>query len=105
ATAPVIDGAVDPVWAQAGVVTTEKQVLGTDGAIARVRTLWRGQTLYVLAEVTDPVVDVSGSDPWTQDSVEIYVDAGNAKNGPYRYDDTQIRINADNAVSFGTGDE
>lgn len=105
ATAPTIDGAVDASWANAGVVTTAKQVSGTDGAIARVRTLWQGQTLYVLAEVTDPVVDVSGSDPWTQDSVEIYVDAGNAKNGPYRYDDTQIRINADNVVSFGTGDE
>ncbi|MGC5054218.1 endo-1,4-beta-xylanase [Micromonospora sp. DT48] len=105
ATAPVIDGAVDAVWAQAGSVTTAKQVSGTDGATAEVRTLWRGQTLYVLAEVTDPVVDVTGSDPWTQDSVEIYVDAGNVKNGPFRYDDTQIRINADNVVSFGTGDE
>ncbi len=105
ATAPVIDGRVDPAWAAAGVVTTAKEVSGTDGATAQVRTLWRGQMLYVLAEVTDPVVDVSGSDPWTQDSVEIYVDAGNAKNGSYRYDDTQIRINADNAVSFGTGDE
>ncbi|MDG4798284.1 endo-1,4-beta-xylanase [Micromonospora sp. WMMD1082] len=105
ATAPVIDGTVDAVWANAGTVTTAKEVSGTDGAIAQVRTLWRDQTLYVLAEVADPVVDVSGSDPWTQDSVEIYVDAGNAKNGTYRYDDTQIRINADNAVSFGTGDE
>ncbi|GIJ26430.1 endo-1,4-beta-xylanase A [Micromonospora qiuiae] len=104
-TAPVIDGTVDAVWAQAGAVTTTKQVSGTGGATANVRTLWRGQTLYVLAEVTDPVVDVSGSDPWTQDSVEIYVDAGNAKNGSFRYDDTQIRINADNRVSFGTGDE
>ncbi|MFJ8581110.1 endo-1,4-beta-xylanase [Micromonospora sp. NPDC093277] len=105
ATAPVIDGTVDAAWARAGAVTTAKKVSGTDGATAKVRTLWRGQTLYVLAEVTDPTVDVSGSDPWTQDSVEIYVDAGNAKNGAYRYDDTQIRISADNVVSFGTGDE
>ena len=105
AEAPVIDGAVDAGWANATTVTTAKQVSGTDGATAQVRTLWRGQTLYVLAEVTDPVVDVSGSDPWIQDSVEIYVDAGNFKNGSYRYDDTQIRINADNVVSFGTGDE
>ncbi|MFY1668985.1 endo-1,4-beta-xylanase [Plantactinospora sp. WMMB334] len=104
-TAPVIDGAVDTAWADARAVTTAKAVSGTDGATATVRTLWRDQTLYVLAEVADPVVDVSGSDPWTRDSVEIYVDGGNAKNGPYRYDDTQIRINAENGVSFGTGDE
>jgi len=51
------------------------------------------------------VVAVSLKNPWIQDSVEIYVDPGNAKNGSYRYDDTQIRISADNAVSFGTGDE
>ncbi|MRG61172.1 polysaccharide deacetylase family protein [Agromyces sp. CFH 90414] len=105
--APAIDGAVDEAWADATAtaVTTGKLVSGADGATATVRTLWSGDTLYVLAEVADPVVDVSGSDPWIQDSVEIYVDPGNAKNGSYRYDDTQIRISAANAVSFGTGDE
>jgi len=102
---PVIDGAVDATWADAGLVTTGKQVSGTGGATANVRTLWKDQTLYVLAEVTDPIVDLTGSDPWTKDSVEIYVDGGNFKNGPFRFDDTQIRINADNGVSFGTGDE
>src|SRR6185312_7202020 len=105
AAAPVIDGTVDAGWADAGSVTTDKQVNGTGGASANVRTLWKDQTLYVLAEVTDPIVDLTGSDPWTKDSVEIYVDGGNFKNGPYRFDDTQIRINADNGVSFGTGDE
>ncbi|GAA1822174.1 endo-1,4-beta-xylanase [Agromyces salentinus] len=103
--APVVDAAIDEAWSDANAVTTSKQVQGTDGAVANVRTLWKGDTLYVLAEVADPVVDVSGSDPWTQDSVEVYVDPGNAKNGSYRYDDTQIRISAANAVSFGTGDE
>jgi endo-1,4-beta-xylanase len=104
-TAVTIDGAVDPAWAGANAVTTAKAIEGEDGAVATVRTLWRDQTLYVLAEVADPVIDVSGSDPWTQDSVEIFVDAGNAKNGAYRPADTQIRINADNVTSFGTGDE
>lgn len=103
--APVIDGAADAAYDDANAVTTAKQVQGTDGALATVRTLWSDDTLYVLAEVADPVVDVSGSDPWIQDSVELYVDGGNFKNGSFRYDDTQIRISAENAVSFGTGDE
>ncbi len=104
--APAIDGDVDDVWAEASEpVTTAKEVQGSGGAVATVRTLWRDRTLYVLAEVADPVVDVSGSDPWVQDSVEVYVDAGNAKNGAYRDLDTQIRVSAENAVSFGTGDE
>jgi endo-1,4-beta-xylanase len=105
ALAPVIDGALDPVWSTSSSVQTIKQVSGSNGAIGTFHLLWKGQTLYVYAEVADPTVDVSGSDPWIQDSVEIYVDGGNAKNGSYRYDDTQIRINADNAVSFGSGDE
>ena len=105
ATAPTIDGVVDAgLWDAANVVTTGKQIEGTDSASANVRTLWNGSTLYVLAEVTDAQIDVSGSDPWIQDSVEIYVDGGNAKNGAYRPDDTQIRISATNVTSFGTGD-
>ena len=105
AAAPVIDGEIDAAWEAATEIETGKQVEGTSGATATARTLWRGDQLYVLMEVTDPVVDVSGSDPWIQDSVEIYVDAGNFKNGSYRYDDTQIRISADNVVTFGAGDE
>ncbi|MBL0885584.1 endo-1,4-beta-xylanase [Myceligenerans indicum] len=102
---PVIDGVADKAYRKATPVTTARRIDGETGAEATVRSVWSGSTLYVLAEVTDPVVDVSGSDPWIQDSVEIYVDAGNAKNGAYRADDTQIRISAENAVSFGTGDE
>jgi endo-1,4-beta-xylanase len=104
-TEVTIDGSIDPAWADANAVTTAKTIQGDGGAVATVRTLWRDDTLYVLAEVADPVIDLSGSDPWVQDSVEIYVDAGNAKNGAYRPEDTQIRINADNVTSFGTGDE
>jgi hypothetical protein len=69
-----------------------------------VKTLWKGNALYVLMHVHDDVLDDTASDPWQKDSVEIYVDAGNYKNGAYRPDDTQIRINYKNEVSFGTGD-
>ncbi|PJJ71080.1 endo-1,4-beta-xylanase [Diaminobutyricimonas aerilata] len=105
AAEPVIDGGVDPMWAGAAVVRTDTEVEGAGGASADVHVLWVDDVLYVLAEVADAQVDVSGSDPWIQDSVEFFVDAGNVKNGPYRYDDTQIRISAANVVSFGTGDE
>ncbi|MCM0641218.1 endo-1,4-beta-xylanase [Cellulomonas wangsupingiae] len=103
--APTVDGDVDDVWADAEAVTSAKQVSGTATAVGEFRTLWSDDTLYVLAEITDPDIDVTGSDPWIQDSVEIYVDAGNYKNGAYRAEDTQIRISAENVVSFGTGDE
>lgn len=104
ASAPTIDGEVDDVWSGVDPVGTDLLIEGEVGATAQVRTLWRGDQLYVLAEVTDAVVDSTGTNPWTQDSVEIYVDAGNAKTGSYRPLDSQIRIGADGAVTFGTGD-
>jgi endo-1,4-beta-xylanase len=104
-TAPTIDGVEDPVWAQASTVSTDKQVSGTSTATATVKTLWKGNTLYVFMHVTDPALDATASDPWQQDSVEIYVDDLNAKSGSYRADDTQIRISYLNVTSFGTGDE
>ncbi|WP_182113274.1 MULTISPECIES: endo-1,4-beta-xylanase [unclassified Actinotalea] len=106
--APTVDGAVDEVWALSEPVTTDTVIEGDGtGATASVRTLWSGDgsTLHVLAEVTDPQLDATSSDPWVQDSVEIFVDAGNVRNGPYRADDTQIRISYLNEVSFGTGDQ
>ena len=105
-TAPVIDGSVDDVWQAATSVHTGNTVEGSaDGATADVRTLWADDTLYVLFEVADPVLDVSGSDPWVQDSVELFIDAGNAKNGGYRDSDSQMRVSATNSRSFGTGDQ
>jgi endo-1,4-beta-xylanase len=104
-TVPTIGGSEDAVWAEANTVSTDKQVDGTDTATATVKTLWKGSTLYVLMHVTDPSLDASASNPWEQDSVEIYVDNVNAKSGPYRADDTQIRISYKNVTSFGTGDE
>jgi endo-1,4-beta-xylanase len=102
---PVIDGTRDSVWDAAAEVSTTLQVTGADGAVGVFELLWENNMLYLFATVEDSDVDVSGSDPWTQDSIEVYVDGGNFKNGSYRYDDTQIRINAQNVVSFGTGDE
>jgi endo-1,4-beta-xylanase len=103
--APSIDGAVDAAWADAKVVRTSKVQSGAaDGATADVRTLWQNDTLYVLATVTDPHLDVSSSNAYEQDSVELFIDPGNAKNGSYRAEDTQLRINANNLHSFGTGD-
>lgn len=104
--AVVVDGMIDQAWQEANSVQTSKTVEGSsDGATANVRTLWADDTLYVLFEVTDPVLDVSGSDPWVQDSVELFIDAGNSKNGGYTDADAQLRISATNTRSFGTGDQ
>lgn len=102
--APTVDGQVDAAYADAAVATTGRTVEGSaEGASAEVRMLWQGNTLYALFDVTDPVIDLSGSDPWQQDSVELFLDLGNTKAGTYGPNDTQIRISADNVLSFGSG--
>lgn len=105
ATAPTIDGTKDAAWAQASTVTTGKLLSGAaGGATATVYQLWKDNYLYVLADVTDPTIDTSSPNAYEQDSVEIFTDPGNAKNGSYRPDDAQMRIGVDNAHSFGAGD-
>ncbi len=104
AAPPTIDAIVDESWTAANTVATDTIVEGgADGASAVVSTLWDDDTLYVLAEVTDATPDVSASDPYQQDSVEVFLDPGNTKNGAYLGDDAQIRISAENVVSFGAG--
>ena len=98
---PVIDGTVDEAWADAPAVTTDVQIEGTDGAAASIRLLWSEGALYVLAEVTDPVLNAANSNAWEQDSVEIFVNPGNTKAGAYGPDDGQYRISYTNAQSLG----
>lgn len=102
--APAVDGVVDDVWAGIPSVTTGNTVEGNSaGAYADVRTLWEGNTLYVLYEVTDPVIDSSNSDPWNKDGIELFLDLGNTKAGTYGANDTQIRVTIEEELSFGTG--
>ncbi|WP_087508493.1 endo-1,4-beta-xylanase [Cellulomonas iranensis] len=103
---PAVDAEVDDLWAAAPVVRTDKVTQGTAAAAyADVRTVWSGDgsSFFLLAEVTDPQVSLAPNNAWEKDSLEIFVDPGNAKNGAYRADDVQIRIAADNAVSSGAG--
>jgi endo-1,4-beta-xylanase len=53
--------------------------------------------------VKDPVLNKDNSNPWEQDSVEIFVDENNHKTGYYEDDDAQFRVNYMNEQTFGTG--
>ncbi|MDM7830333.1 endo-1,4-beta-xylanase [Cellulomonas edaphi] len=99
AAAPTIDGVVDAAWADAPSVRTDVQVEGTGGASANVRLLWHGDSIDVLAEVTDPHLDATSSNAWEQDSVEIFLDPVNAKAGAYNPADGQYRISYTGAES------
>ena len=105
AAAPAIDATIDDAWTDAPVLRTGITVEGEpDGASADARLMWRENALYVLLEVTDPVADNTSSDPWNQDSIELFLDLGNEKAGAYGPNATQIRVTAEGELSFGTGD-
>lgn len=61
--------------------------------------MWDKDNLYVIADVTDSVLNKANENAWEQDSVEIFLDQNNNKTSSYQEDDSQIRINFDNEVS------
>lgn len=96
---PVIDGDLDELWNNAKAFSTDVWVEGKDSATAKVRTMWDKNNLYVIADVTDSVLNKANANAWEQDSVEIFLDQNNNKSSSYQEDDSQIRINFDNEVS------
>ncbi|WP_169949361.1 endo-1,4-beta-xylanase [Microbispora sp. H11081] len=98
---PVVDGVVDRVWADAPEVRTATWIQGTSGATARVRALWNGGTLYLLAQVADSALSEQPANVWEQDSVEFFVDPGNGKTRGYGDDDGQYRVSFSGRTSVG----
>ena len=98
---PRVDAAEDLVWKEAAPLTTNTWVQGTTGATATLRLLWDATHLYVYAHVRDPLLSKASSNPWEQDSLELFVDQNNAKTVSYQADDGQYRVNYSNERSFG----
>lgn len=105
AEAPKIDAdASDAAWDDAVEVALDKVTSGTPEATATAKTLWSDGKLYVLVKVNDADVDLTNSNPYEKDSVEVFIDRGNTKRGQYTDDIQQIRVSADGQeLSFGAG--
>ena len=97
-----VDGVEESEWEKAPEL--ELTVVSAEGgqpeASAKAKALWDEHALYVLIKVTDPNLDVSGSEVHTRDSVEVFIDENNDKAESYKIDDKQYRINCENAHSF-----
>ena len=97
---PVIDGVKDPLWLTANELETNTWVIGSQGATARVRTMWDDQRLYIWAHISDGQLSKVNTNPWEQDSLELFIDQNQARTDSYQPDDGQFRINFDNEQSF-----
>lgn len=100
---PAIDGEIDSIWAQANEITTDIYTQNTQGAKAKVKTLWDQNYLYVLAVVADSNLSDVNDNAWEQDSVEIFIDENFNRTDHYQSDDVQYRINFKNFVTINGG--
>lgn len=101
---PVINAEMDDIWKTTEEIATETVVMGSlKGASAKARVLWDEDHIYVYAVISDPILDDASSNPWEQDSFEIFIDENNNKTPSYQPDDAQYRVNFKNIQTFGTG--
>jgi endo-1,4-beta-xylanase len=107
---PEIDGKIDQAWKEAPRVEVIKAVdalLTIDGdkmATASVRVLWDADHVYALWQVKDANLSAQASDPWAQDSVEIFLDENQKRTAWYESDDAQYRVSCEGTLSGqGTG--
>ena len=68
----------------AGSVSSESDLSGTW------KLLWTPTHLYMLAFITDDALRNDSSDPWQDDSVDLYIDGDNSKATSYTADDFQF---------------
>jgi hypothetical protein len=105
--APMMDGvADDAVWADAPWRNIDRQIIGdapdsAEDFSGRYKAVWRGDALYLLAEIHDDRLIDSHADPlqryWEDDALEIFVDEdGRGGNHQYSYDAFAYHIALDN---------
>lgn len=100
---PTIDGTIDAVWADAPIIDVNTFSMGSNAATGQARVLWDKDNLYVLTEVTDPVLSKSSANAYEQDTVEVFFDENNHKTESYETDDLQARVNYDNEKTITDG--
>lgn len=97
-----IDGVIDDAWADANTIQVSNYSMG-NGATGTSKMLWDENYLYVLTEVTDPVLSVASVNAYEQDTVEVFFDENNQKTSSYASDDIQCRINYENDKTVTDG--
>lgn len=97
-----IDGDIDAAWADANTIDVSTYSMG-NGATAVSKMLWDENYLYVLTEVTDPVLSVASANAYEQDTVEVFFDENNHKSTSYETDDIQCRVNYENEKTVTDG--
>ncbi|MDR6551041.1 sugar-binding protein [Paenibacillus qinlingensis] len=92
---PKIDGEIDGLWADASVLQMNTAATGTTGTA---KIAWDEKALYYLFEMKDTTPYAVAVNE-KNDSVEVWVDELNKKNGAKTTGDYQMRVDLKNAVT------
>lgn len=100
---PELDGEIDDAWANSAAIDVNVPTLGKSPATGVSRMMWDENYIYILTEVTDPVLSKESANAYEQDTVEVFFDENNAKTQSYESDDIQCRVNYDNEKTVTDG--
>jgi endo-1,4-beta-xylanase len=100
-----VDGVVEADWGKAKVMEVSLTAAGKPQATAKARAMWDEDFLYVLMEVSDPILNAAAADAHQKDSVEVFMDENGEATTTYQGDDGQYRVSYENARSFGSNGE
>ena len=97
---PVIDGEIDQVWDKTNYYTvTHCNKTGVIFYKGWFKVLWDENYIYVLAKEYTTQFNDNESDPWLQDSVDVYIDENMRRTKGYENGDYQLRCNFKNLIS------
>lgn len=102
-----IDGEIDSIWDSVPGLTVDvlkenasayfgdaSKVYGVDYAKLTVKTLWDPDKaeFYVLFIVEDKEISLVGGNDWEKDSIELFIDEDNVRDGAFDGNSHQIRV-------------
>lgn len=99
---PVIDGDIDSAYNAATAYDIKLPLFAWQGATGKARMLWDENNIYVCVQVSDSVLNASSRNDHEQDSVEIFLDPENTKEGYFTDYAGQYRVNYKGKLTFGT---
>lgn len=104
----VIDGTIDALWTNSSVlpISATKLLSGTVTNAADLsgscKALWDNSYLYILAEISDEVLNNDSQNIYDDDAVEIYVDIQNDKATTYGTNDVQYTFAWNDGTTVGS---
>ncbi|SET54970.1 sugar-binding protein [[Clostridium] polysaccharolyticum] len=100
---PYLDGKEDELWSKAEAVKPQ-YVTTPENTKVTFKTMWDDNALYILAKVYDENISKASTNPYEQDSLEVFMDQNNDKTKEFGVDDLQFRCNFANDTTADKGD-